>query len=261
MMAVAEVKSPVYDDRVQEIIRSHTEGKSREEVAMNLDHSTWRSTDMYMRRKGFVWDPTLKNYMPHVTEIKLKEVISNAPPKVSLVMDLFNAGEPDPRSVARQVGFKDHRDMAEYMKNKGYVWSSDDGNYVEFAGEIMKEPATDSTDAKPSGGKVLSLPTAGSSEQADLARYLPLLHILERNKERLLDLLMPASDSGTVPHFAVPGTVRTKSVYMSDRLSSLVGQFCEGRNITQKQVYEAAMIEYLMRYGFKLEVDTLLKKV
>jgi len=260
MMAVAEVKAPVYDNRVQEIIRSLTEGKSREEIAKHYDYSTWRSADMYMRRKGFTFDPAVQNYVPHVTEVKLKNILSNAPPKISLVMSLFDGGEPDPRAVARQVGFKDHREMAEYLKHKGYVWSSEKGNYEELAGELVDEPVA-GTERELMGGKVLSLPSAGQSEQADLEIFLPLLQILERNKERLIDLLMPASETGTVPHFAVPGTVRTKSVYMSDLLSNLVGQFCEGRNLTQKQAYEAAMIEYLRRYGFKLEVDTMLKKV
>ena len=150
-------------------------------------------------------------------------------------------GKPDPRAVARQVGFKDHRELAEYCEQKGYVWSSEEGNYVELAGEITEELINE-TEPKWEG-KVVNLPSAGLSEQADLTSYLPLLQILERNKERLLDLLMPASEAGTVPHFAVPGTVRSKSVYMADALSSLVGQFCEGRNITQKQAYEAGMIE------------------
>jgi len=96
-------------------------------------------------------------------------------------------GKPDPRAVARQVGFKDHRELAEYCEQKGYVWSSEEGNYVELAGEITEELINE-TEPKWEG-KVVNLPSAGLSEQADLTSYLPLLQILERNKERLLELV------------------------------------------------------------------------
>jgi len=84
LMAVAEVKSPVYDDRVKEIIRSLTEGKSREDIAKVLGHSTWHSSDMYMRRKGFIWDQSIQNYVPNVTTVKLKNAISQRTTQDSL---------------------------------------------------------------------------------------------------------------------------------------------------------------------------------
>lgn len=263
MMAVEEAKLPVYDNRVKEIIRSLTEGKSRDDIVKRFDYSNWRSADMYMRRKGFVWDQNRQNYTPAATNsVSLpKGSTSTAPPKVFVVMSLFEDGETDPRSVAKRVGFKDHREMAEYMRSKGYVWSTGDNNYVEFAGEIVGG-SMDENSSKLREGKVFSLPTAnaGSSEVMDLADYLPLLELLERNKEQLIDLLMPALEDGTVPHYAVPGNVKSKSVYLSADLSNLMGYYCERRNLTQKQAYEAAMIEYLRRYGFKREVDSLLKK-
>ena len=223
-MALSEVKSPVYDNRVQEIIRSLTEGKSREEIAKRYDYSTWRSLDMYLRRKGFTWDSKVKNYVPYVTVVQLKKATSIAPPKVSLVMSLFDGGGQDPRAVAKQVGFRDHRELADYMKHKGYVWSSEGNNYVELVGEILEEPVTE-TRSKLKEGKLLSLQIAEQAEPVDHMNYLPLLDMLERNKERLIDLLMPESEAGTVPHFAVPGAMKSKSVYMSDLLSNLVAQF------------------------------------
>ncbi|SDZ00027.1 hypothetical protein SAMN04488156_10411 [Bacillus sp. 166amftsu] len=43
---------------------------------------------------------------------------------------------------------------------------------------------------------------------------------------------------------------------MSELLSTLRGESCESRNISQK-----ATIEYLRRYGYEKEVEVLLKKL
>lgn len=258
-MSVPQKKAPVYDQRVQEIIRGLTEGKNREDIAKSFGYSGWRSADMYMRRHGFVWEK--QNYVPATTKVDelLRSADTTAPPKAALVISLLTEGTPDPRAVSRQVGFTDHREMADYMKRKGYVWSSEKGNYVEFAGEVTEE-AGEVSEPWMNEAQVTTMPNVRLSEPSDLADYLPLLEMLARNKERLLDLLMPASETGMVPHFAVPGSVRTKSVYMSDLLASLMGEFCEGRNISQKQAFEGAVIEYLRRYGFKREIEVLLKK-
>ncbi|UYO62401.1 hypothetical protein LNN31_16675 [Acetobacterium wieringae] len=83
--------------------------------------------------------------------------------------------------------------------------------------------------------------------------------MLLQNKERLITLLMPQSD-GTVPKYAVPRTTKTQSLYMSELLVRLMKEFCDSRNLKQRDVVDAALIEYFKRYGYQREVDKLLQK-
>ena len=46
---------------------------------------------------------------------------------------------------------------------------------------------------------------------------------------------------------------------MSDTVAKLAAEFSREKNITQREVMEAALVEYLQKYGFKQEVEALLK--
>lgn len=66
-------------------------------------------------------------------------------------------------------------------------------------------------------------------------------------------------EDGKIPRYALPGMVRTKAIYMSDTVAKLAAEFSREKNITQREVMEAALVEYLQKYGFKQEVEALLK--
>ena len=59
--------------------------------------------------------------------------------------------------------------------------------------------------------------------------------------------------------YAVPGLVRTKAIYMSDMIARLTAEFSKEKNVTQREIVEAALVEYLQKYGFKNEIETLLR--
>jgi hypothetical protein len=48
---------------------------------------------------------------------------------------------------------------------------------------------------------------------------------------------------------------------VSDTIAKLAGEFSKEKNITQREVMEAALVEYLMKYWFKREVEALLKNL
>lgn len=43
-----------------------------------------------------------------------------APARIINIITAFGEINPDPMLIAKQEGFKDYKEMAEYMKNKGY---------------------------------------------------------------------------------------------------------------------------------------------
>jgi hypothetical protein len=138
--------------------------------------------------------------------------------------------------------------MAEYMKNKGYEWNAYKNNYLKAVGKVEEEKEAP-PEAKPTRE---DLPD-------DIGEYLPFIRFLYEKRDDIYHLLTGVKEDGKIPRYAVPGLVRTKAIYMSDMIAKLAGEFSKEKNVTQREIMEAALIEYLQKYGFKREIDTLLK--
>lgn len=91
----------------------------------------------------------------------------------------------------------------------------------------------------------------------DLQQYLPLLQLLDEHKEQLVELLRPA-ESAQIPRYLVSGIARTKTIQMMNTLHYLIADYCNEYNIQQRVLFEAALIEFFQKYGFKREVELLL---
>jgi hypothetical protein len=252
-MSVVSEKMPIYDDRVNFIIRSLAEGKTRDELAKEFNHSDYRSLDMYMRRRNFVWDAEEKNYKPAATRINKKKINSEVfhSGKVSKIIQAFSEGK-DPKTVASEFGFSDHKKLAEYMKNKGYEWSREEENYIPKKGlentvESKKDSSSLQEDAKESNHTKQQ--TAVSDQ---------LLNIVKALQEQLNITESPIIDK--IPRYLVPGIAKTKSVQISHLLAQLIEDFSYDKNITQRQIFETAIIDFLYKYGYKHEVEALLGK-
>ncbi len=97
-----------------------------------------------MRRKNFAFDSKEQQYYPRENRVAslARDPKSYAPTKVVSIITAFEAGNPDPRVIAKQAGFKDHKEMAEYMKNKGYEWNAYKNNYLKAVGRTDESPET-----------------------------------------------------------------------------------------------------------------------
>lgn len=268
-MALPVDKKPVYDERVNEILRGLAEGKEREELAVAFGHRNYKTLDIYMRRRNFTWDRLKKTYVPAFSRFDA-EAISAGPAqstKVANVLSFFEKEDADPRVIAKQLGFSDHRELANYMKGKGYEWSTEKKNYVRKFGLVEKSEAV-AVEGKDAGvvdgGPVASKPQDDSvsyvqeSGSSPLSRFLPLLEMLEKNKDRLFGLILPGSEGGKVPRYVVPGVLMTKSVHMPNTLDNLVREYSREKNISQRDIFQVALIDFFRRYGYEREIDTLL---
>lgn len=240
---------PIYNSKVNKILEL-LKFKTRDEAAVEMGYKNYRSMDMFMRRKNFLFDPKQKQYIPAINRVSDldRDPKSYAPTKVVSIISAFENENADPRVIAKQEGFKDHRDMAEYMKNKGYEWNAYKNNYVKAVGKVDEEEA-EPLEAKPTRE---DLPD-------DIGEYLPFIRFLYEKRDDIYQLLTGVKEDGKIPRYAVPGLVRTKAIYMSDMIAKLAGEFSKEKNVTQREIMEAALIEYLQKYGFKREIDTLLK--
>ena len=48
---------------------------------------------------------------------------------------------------------------------------------------------------------------------------------------------------------------------MSNTIAKLAGEFSKEKNIAQREVVEGALVEYLIKYGYRREVEAPLKNL
>ncbi|WP_419877952.1 hypothetical protein [Brevibacillus centrosporus] len=265
-MALPEDKKPVYDERVNAILQGLAEGRSRDELAVAFGHKNYKSLDIYMRRKNFAWDRVRQTYVPEFSRLDKESIQSGPAPsaKVANVLSFFEKEEADPRVIAKQLGFSDHRELADYMKGKGYEWSSEKKNYIRKFGLVDKKSDSAADEEKlvvlpdPIKPQVDSVGYVNEIEATDLMRFLPLLEVLEKNKDKLYGLILPGLEEGKVPRYMVPGNLITKSVHMPHTLDYLVREYAREKNISQRDIFQVALIDFFRQYGYEREIDTLL---
>jgi len=270
---------PVYDDKVNEVLRLLTEGIDRDEIAIRMGYNSYKSLDMYVRRRNFHWDADKQTYVPNYNRLEgvtLEDTIA-ASSKVSQIVTLFNNAGADAKVIAKRVGFTNHRELASYMTSKGYQWCNDRKNYVKELGIVNSTVGDDELGAEGTSNATTSVNTrvsSGSSnvieftqniknmnvEQMDLQQFVPLLIMLQKNKDKLVDMLVPQSEDGIIPRYALPGVFVTKSVHMVNTLDTMIREFSNEKNVTQRDVVATALIEFFRKYGYEREVDTLLNK-
>ena len=268
-MALPEEKKPVYDEKVKYVLEQLKKGNSRAEIADDLDYSSYKSMDMYLRRKNFRWNADEEIYEPKHTSTGTRSVKNfNSDSKAELIIQLMESEDQDPKKVAQQVGFNDHLKLAKFMERKGYTWSSDRRNYIKKqAAEVSESESKEDDDTSQTEEPEPAEPQTQHSKLENqmllakkIARYEPMLDYLEENWEQLEALVEQEGNGsdGEIPRYAVPGTTKTKSVYMADSLANLVTEFSKSKNIKQRDIFEAAVIEYLRKYGYVDAVDSIL---
>jgi len=244
-----ENKEPIYTAKATKIIEM-MKFQTRNEVAEKLNYKTWKSLDMYMRRKNFIYDSSQEQYIPvEMREKKEKGFnLRSAPDKVRKIIEAFAKENPDPKEIAKQEGFSSHKEMAEYMKVKGFEWNVYRNNYIKITG--FKESEID-IELQEECDKTI--------EESSVAEFIPFIKFLYDKREKVYQIIDGVREDGMIPKYAIPGHSRSKAVYMSDKLANTVGDFSKEKNVTQREIIETALVEYLQKYGFKQEVEALLQ--
>jgi len=240
----------IYDRKVNKVLEL-MKFKTRDEVAEELNYKNYRSLDQYMRRKNFRFDSTNQEYVPAVTKVESikNDPKSYAPIKVVSIITAFEEPDVDPKLVAKQAGFKDHKDMADYMKNKGYEWNVHRNNYVKTVGNLNEEEEV-----------LEKMPLDGGEKYPEsIEEYIPFIRFIYEKRDDIYQLLTGVKEDGKIPRYALPGLVRTKAIYMNDMISRLTAEFSKEKNITQREIVEGALVEYLQKYGYKVEIEALIK--
>ncbi len=231
------------NEKLNQILSLLDEGYSATEIADQLGYKRSDQVSQYLRRSGYRWDNNKKKFLkenPDKKETGNQEKREEVKPE-QIINDFKNGN--DPKKVAKNLGFTDYLEMALYMKNKGYVWDDNDGNYVYF-----KEENNQST-----GEKELS-------PRSDERKFLSLLELLATNEKQLRDLFDDVERQNSLPRYHISGHTITKTISISARLNDLVIEYAQERNLTHKEIFAISLVQFLRRYGYNSHVNSLFEK-
>jgi hypothetical protein len=170
------------------------------------------------------------------------------------IIAMFQQGL-DAKEIANRLHFTDYRQMAIYMKARGYIWDSLKKNY-ELSGNATHAEESILSREEAGGPKTTEAPRAADSQNPDSAASM--LTFLELHKETLTDLVANHVPAFQMPRYVISGVYTTKSVYMNHNLDLLAREFSEEKNISQRDIFEIALIDFFKKYGYRDQVKMII---
>lgn len=243
------------DDRVREILQGLAKGKTRDELAEQFGHKNYRTLDIYMRRRNFIWDSQQQMYKLESDEPQVATVDTSKAYRITQL--IAQQEELDLQRIAQLMNFEGYKALAAYMAANDYSWSAEQNNYVKVKKPSTKLIADESKISKESTEP--TLPQLSIFLDENGGEYLDLLKMLKANELRLLQILQPYGAGGQIPRYTIPGVAKTKTVQMIHSLDQMVTDFAKEKNMTQRDVFEVALIDFFKRYGYERQVELLLK--
>lgn len=155
--------------------------------------------------------------------------------KVTMVLEGLRSGK-GLDEIALSLGYRDRGSVAQLMRRAGYRWDRSRRTYIPVNGESKEEPPKKEIEHTPADGGL-------SPEAKELLRRAP--EVL-----RLLNFFAPCG--GVAEYLSSPllrGFEVVKSFRLPHPLVEEVERFAKERMISQKRVFEAALIEFLARRG------------
>jgi hypothetical protein len=266
-MGEQEFHNPTVDSRVDEILTGLAAGKRREQIAVQLKYKNYKSLDIFMKRKNFKWDLKRNYYFPERDKPSISEVLKlmNRPEgRVAEVLSLLKSGL-SLKEIASQLKFYDHRELALFMKSKGYQWNEKESAYIYVEKQstpIEPHPQhrEERTTREPNDIIIENIIGTGVNAMGVVMNEhsQPVISFLENHKEALFELISSHTKMLQIPRYVVPGVCTTKSVHMNYGLDHLIREFSQEKNISQKDIVEVALIDFFKKYGFQREIMTLI---
>ena len=251
-MALIECKEPVFDRQVNKVLALLDEGKEKEDIAEELGYSNPASLDNYMRRRNFAWESRERKFVPAAEKysgkarnnlLQLKGVS-----KAALVISLFTEDGANPKDIAEQTGFTSHNEMATFMKRKKYEWDVKKNNYTK----IKKDEVENNTNVK-------QLNFESEDLEEVLMEVLKGINELKDGKKKTAVNDTTDEVSNELPRYRLEGIYKSKSFNMNSTLENMIIDFSKDRRISQKDIFEIAIVDFFLKYGDAEAMEELLE--
>ena len=242
-----------------------TKGISRDILADDLGYRNYKCMDIFLNRNGYKWNKQKQNYESQ-EPVKNSKIALVPHGKTDQVVRFIAAGK-DIKETAVLTGFGEVQSLATFMLAKGHAWDDETGNYVKRT-DVEDDSAIDveAFSEDDEGTSPIESNTTGTGlvlsleEQFLLKQALPLLKQLLQNKDTLEKLMnsSEADEEAMLPRFNIPGRYMTKCVHMTDLMDQMVKDYSVQNNVSQKGVFEVALVEFFRKHGYEREINTLL---
>jgi hypothetical protein len=238
------------DPKIKETLEMLSQGFSKEEITEHFGNKDWKTIYIYFSRRGFRWDGEGNTFVPKEDEIEANSAVDEARfnnTKAGKIVRQLSQKQANIRQIAQRNGFTTVEEMGEYMKGQGYVWDAEQNNYD------YDEKVAQSTPSQPLIANQFHL-----VNQVGQEGYQQLLHYLLSKQDKLIALLESESD-GTLPRYKFRGGKVNKTLGLPTSLQTLLGDFSDDFNVTQRAVIEIALAEFFKKYGYEEQLNQALQ--
>lgn len=249
-----------FDKQETDILKELDKGASRENIYKKYGYASIRTMDAFFRRRGFIVKNGKYIKRESYRNKMLNQISGEIPFRAQMIAEKFKKDGvlADPASIASTFGFEDYTEMNAYMRNSNMFYNSSTKTYEpRITKQVNPLSELVSRDAEKELTKQL---IEKDDNETGFDKYLSLLNYLYENKERLIELCTPALSDNTPQRYLIPGSKKVKSIYLSKGLSSIIDDFSLTKNIPIREIVEGAVIEYLIKYGYRSEIEILLSQ-
>lgn len=251
-----------FDEQEFKILKEINEGKNREDIYKKYGYSSIRTMDAFFRRRGFIIKNGKYIKRDEYRSKMLDQISGGVPFRAQMIADKFKKDGvlANPSDIAKTFGFKDYSEMNTYMRNSNMFYNSSTKTYEpRITKQVNPLSELADRDAKVELAKQI-IDNDDDNNTDSNNKYYSLLNFLYENKERLIELCTPALSDNTPQRYLIPGSKKVKSIYLSKGLSAIIDDFSHSKNITIREMVEGAVIEYLIKYGYRSEIEILLSQ-
>lgn len=224
-------------------------GLSREEISKEFGLVGYRTMDNYMKSQGYRWVEDAQTYKLVKTYMPGVKVGVEIGERVPEIIEAFEEGL-EASEIVERFGFKSNREMSKFMKESGFKWDNEVENYI---------PLYEASGAKKEREPNKRTQGAKISERLTIEELVFLKKIMPYQEELLAMLEVKSALDPAFPHYELNGTSHSKSVQITNSLQDLVVDFVNENKISQKQLFEIALIEFFQKYGYEQELSKVLR--
>ncbi|WP_019121117.1 helix-turn-helix domain-containing protein [Brevibacillus massiliensis] len=223
------------NERVEVIIELFREGHSAEEIADLLGYKGKGGVSGFMRRHGYRWDWTIKNYVPD--PLAKREPSENVDESTLLFTPSASNLQKSVMDSQTLPASNDLQASNEQQLENGNVFS-------DTSNPLQVESADNNIVAFPNKARESS--TAAPNQILPQELLQGLQEIL-RNKDKLLNMVLDRPQPLHMKRYR--GASITKTVQIQAQLSERLTGFVNSTGYTVKDVVNKAVEEFLERYG------------
>ncbi len=166
---------------------------------------------------------------------------------------------PDKEQVSKAFEFPSPQEMDEFMRENGYFWDTKSNTYLPDTplnatpNQATAETETKNTSSRRKEGNAETPPTPAPRDAESNLR------VIRDNNGKLKITTQHNANDRSSTNYSIAGKRSTKTIFLSDALKEVASDFCNEFDLKQLELFEAALINFLVEHGWQDKVEGVLK--